>query len=411
MTEPVDNTGPLKGIRVLDLTRILAGPTCTQLLGDLGCDVIKVERPGDGDDTRHWGPNYLKDVRGEPTKESAYFLCANRSKRSVTIDFSQAKGRDLVIRLLAHADVLAHNFKVGGLEKFGLGYADLKDRFPGLVYCSVTGFGQTGPYAPRPGYDYLAQGMGGIMSVTGDPDGPPMKVGVGIADVMCGMYATVAVLAALRHRDVTGEGQHIDVALLDTQVAWLINEGLNYLTSGRPPVRLGVAHPNVVPYQTFETSDGYFILACGNDAQFRRFWEFAGAPERADDPRFASNDARIANRPELARLIGEVTKHKPTRYWLDGLAKAGVPAGPVNTIPEALADPHVRHRGMVLEMPHPATGGGTVKLLGNPIKLSASPVAYRDPPPMLGQHTEEVLTGLLKLSKGEIDALRAEGVI
>ncbi|MHA1600219.1 MAG: CaiB/BaiF CoA transferase family protein, partial [Alphaproteobacteria bacterium] len=286
-------SGPLNGLRVLDLTRILAGPTCSQLLGDLGADVIKIERPGEGDDTRKWGPPYLKDETGADTTESAYYLCANRNKRSLTVDIAKPEGQELIKSLLAHCDILVENFKVGGLAKFGLGFADLKDQFPQLIYCSITGFGQTGPYAPRAGYDFLAQGMGGIMSITGQSDGEPVKVGVGIADVMCGMYAVSAILAAVHHRTQGGTGQHIDLALLDTQVAWLINEGVNYLTSGKVPKRMGNEHPNIVPYKVMPCADGHFILAVGNDAQFRRFCEFAGAPELADDPAYVTNAQRV----------------------------------------------------------------------------------------------------------------------
>ncbi|MDX1711119.1 MAG: CaiB/BaiF CoA-transferase family protein, partial [Rhodovibrionaceae bacterium] len=289
-------TAPLTGLRVFDLTRILAGPTATQLLGDLGADIIKIERPGQGDDTRKWGPPYVKDAAGEDTSESAYYLCANRNKRSVTIDIAAPEGQALARRLIGECDILVENFKAGGLKKYGLSYADLKDEFPHIIYCSITGFGQTGPYASRAGYDYLAQGLGGMMSLTGEPDGEPMKVGVGIADVMCGMYGVAAILSALHHRHKTGQGQHIDMALLDSQVGWLVNEGTNYLVSGEVPKRRGNEHPNIVPYKVLPASDGPFILAVGNDAQFRRFCEFAGAPELAEDPRFTTNALRVRNR-------------------------------------------------------------------------------------------------------------------
>ncbi len=309
----------LAGVRVLDLTRILAGPTCTQLLGDLGADVIKIERPGAGDDTRKWGPPYVQGTDG-PTAESAYYLCANRNKRSVAIDIATEAGQALLRRLLAKCDVLVENFKVGDLARYGLDWAQLKGEFPWLVYCSITGFGQTGPYAPRAGYDYLAQGLGGIMSLTGAPDGPPMKVGVGIADLMCGMYATVAILAALRHRDATGHGQHIDAALLDTQVAWLANEATNFLLSGQVPKRQGTEHPNIVPYQTFATADGYVILAVGNDAQFQKWCRFAGASELAADPRFATNSLRVEHRRELYARMPDHMRAKTTAEWVAGLA-------------------------------------------------------------------------------------------
>jgi len=403
--------GALDGLKVLDLTRILAGPTCTQLLGDLGADVIKVERPGAGDDTRKWGPPYLKDADGEDRAESAYYLSANRNKRSVSIDLARPEGQQLVRRLMAESDIVVENFKVGTLAKFGLSYEQVKDEFPGLIYCSITGFGQTGPYAPRAGYDYLAQGIGGIMSLTGEPDGQPMKVGVGISDVMCGMYAGVSIMAALRHRDVTGHGQWIDLALLDTQVAWLINEGTNYLTSGQVPTRRGNAHPNIVPYQLFDTSDSHFILAVGNDAQFERFCEFAGVGELARDPRFVTNSLRIANRQMLIDLLVPVLKEKTSAYWIDGLAALGVPASPVNDLEQVFADEQVLHRGMKISVPDDQAQGGAVDLIGNPINLSETPVSYRRPPPSLGQHTDEVLKDVLGMGDAELQRLRADGLI
>ena len=406
-----DVSGPLSGLRVIDLTRILAGPTCTQLLGDLGADVIKIERPVDGDDTRGWGPNFIKDKKGNPTQESAYYLSANRNKRSLTIDIANPEGQALIRRLLQTADIMVHNFKVGGLEKYGLGYNDLKVEFPGLIYCAITGFGQTGPYAPRAGYDLLAQGMGGIMSITGQPGGPPMKVGVGIADVMCGMYASVAILAALRHRDATGEGQSIDLALLDTQVSWLINEGLNYFLSGKVPVQLGNAHPNIVPYQTMPTADGYIILSVGNDYQFGKFCDFAGRPDLAKDPRFATNNARVDNRPELIRILEDVTRAHTSRHWLDGLATRGVPCGEVNSIDRVFADPQVRERGMDIELPHPTAGSGKVRLIGNPIKMSKTPVTYRRSPPTVGQHSDEILKEVLGMNDADIADLKARKVL
>jgi len=402
---------PLTGLRIFDLTRILAGPTCTQLLGDLGADVIKIERPGEGDDTRKWGPPYLKDAEGRETRESAYYLSSNRNKRSVTIDIARPEGQALAKRLIAGCDILVENFKVGGLARYGLSYADLKDQFPGLVYCSITGFGQSGPYAPRAGYDYLAQGMGGMMSLTGEPAGTPMKVGVGIADVMCGMYAATAILAALRHRDATGEGQHIDLALLDTQVAWLVNEGLNYLTSGRLPRRLGDEHANIVPYKVMPCSDGHVIVAVGNDAQFARFCSFAGAPELAEDPRFATNSDRVRNREALYAILPDYTRRKKQQEWVDGLSRLGVPSGPVNTLDQVFEDPQVRHRGMKLAMPDPNAEGGHVDLIANPIRLSGTPVEYRHVPPALGQHTDAILAELLGLDDAEIGDLRERGVI
>ena len=405
------DNGPLAGVRVLDLSRILAGPVATQLMGDLGADVIKIERPGTGDDTRQWGPPWLAGEHGASTGESAYFLSANRNKRSVTIDLAQPGGQDLIRALAARCDVLVENFKVGDLAQFGLDYDSLKAQFPRLVYCSISGFGRTGPYAARAGYDFLVQGLGGIMSITGAPDGPPMKVGVAVADVVCGLYATVAVVAALRHRDRTGEGQHVDLGLLDTQVAWLVNQGMNYLTSGTPPERLGNAHPNIVPYQVFAASDGYFILAVGNDLQFRRFVIFADAGYLADDPRFATNPERVRHRGDLVPLLEALTRAHPVSYWLTGLQVVGVPCGPVNDVRQVFHDPQVRHRRMQVDMPHPAARGGRVTLIGNPIRYSATPVQYRRPPPMLGEQTDEVLREILGLDEAERARLRATGVI
>jgi len=402
--------GPLHGIRIFDLTRILAGPTATQMLGDLGADVIKIERPGAGDDTRGWGPPYLKDAAGEDTSESAYFMSANRNKRSVTLDLEKPEGRELARRLIARSDVLFENFKVGGLAKYGLSWEQLRGEFPHLVYCSITGFGQDGPYASRAGYDILAQAMGGIMSITGPEDGEPVKVGVAIADVMTGMYAAVAILAALRHRDATGQGQHIDLALLDSQVAWLVNQGMNHLLTGAVPRPQGTAHPSIVPYQAFPASDGHFILAVGNDAQFRRFCDVAGLDGFADDSRFATNRARVENRAELIPPIREATVRHSIDWWVEALGRAGVPCGPVNTLDRVFADPQVRHRGMRTEMSHPATGE-PVPFIASPIRLSETPVDYRQPPPLLGQHTDEVLEELLGLDDAERARLREKGVV
>ncbi len=411
MTNQDTAIGPLVGLRILDLSRILAGPTCTQLFGDLGADVIKVERPGAGDDTRHWGPPYVRDADGADTTESAYYLCANRNKRSVTIDFSKPDGAELVCELLEHCDVLIENLRVGALAGYGLGYDDLRERFPGLVYCSISGFGQDGPYANRGGYDYMAQGIGGIMSLTGEPDGEPMKVAVGIADVVCGMYASSAILAALRHRDRTGEGQYIDLGLADTQVSWLINEGTNYLTSREVPRRRGNAHPNIVPYQLFQTADGYFILAAGNDGQYRRFCTFAGLDELADDPRFATNKLRVAHREELVPRIEAATRRHPTVHWVEGLAGVGVPCGPVNDLEQVFSDPQFLHRGMKISMDHPLAGSGQVDLIGNPLKLSQTPVSYRRAPPTLGQHTDEVLREVLDMDESRLARLKDDEVI
>ncbi|HVR68618.1 MAG TPA: CaiB/BaiF CoA-transferase family protein [Verrucomicrobiae bacterium] len=410
MTEQT-STGPLSGIRVFDLSRILAGPTCTQLLGDLGAEVIKIERPGAGDDTRKWGPPYLKGKDGKDTDEAAYYLSSNRNKRSVTVDISKPEGQALAKKLIAKCDIMIENFKVGDMARYGLSHADLKDSNPRLVYCSISGFGQTGPYAPRAGYDLLAQGIGGIMSITGEPDRPPMKVGVGIADVMCGMYATVAILGALHHRDKTGVGQYIDLALLDSQVAWLINVGLNYLTSGNVPQRVGNEHPNIVPYNVLPASDGFIILAVGNDAQYQKFCGFAGAPELAKDPRFLTNADRVRNRREIYELLPAVTRRKKQAEWIDGLAKLGVPCSPVNNVDQVFEDPQVQQREMKITMPHPLSASGTVDLIGNPIKFSETPVDYRLPPPYCGQHTQDVLGDLLQMSNAEIEALRQRGVV
>ncbi len=400
---------PLEGIRILDLSRILAGPTATQYLGDLGADVIKIERPEAGDDTRKWGPPFVTGLDGAPTRESAYYLSANRNKRSVTVNLASAEGQALIHRLVAKCDVLVENYKVGGLKKYGLAYDDLKEKHPGLVYCSITGFGQTGPYAKRAGYDFLAQGLGGIMSITGPRDGQPMKVGVGIADLMCGMYATTAILAALRHRDRTGKGQQIDCALLDTQVAWLVNEGCNYLLSGKVPQRQGNEHPNIVPYAVMESKDGYFILAVGNDSQFQKWCAFAGADDLACDPRFTTNSLRIANREALYVAMPAYTRQKTTDEWVEGLEERGVPCGPVKDIAQTFDDPQVVHRGMRVDVPHHQSQSGTVPLIANPVKFSETPVQYRHAPPTLGQHTEEVLREVLGCDSAELAALAASG--
>ncbi|HEY6334736.1 MAG TPA: CaiB/BaiF CoA-transferase family protein [Alphaproteobacteria bacterium] len=402
--------GPLHGLRICDMTRILAGPSMTQLLGDLGADVIKIERPREGDDTRKWGPPYLKGADGRDTNESGYFLAANRNKRSVTIDFTRPEGRALVEKLVARSDAFTENYKVGTLARYGLGFEDLRKIKPGIVYCSITGFGQTGPYAPRAGYDLLAQAIGGIMSITGEPDRDPVKVGVGVADLMAGMYAAVAILGALRHRDLAGEGQHIDIALLDTQVAWLVNEGENYLMTGKVPGRRGTAHSLVVPYQVFPTADGYAILACGNDGQFQKFCEFAGRPELAADPRYVTNEDRAANRETLIPLVRAIMKAKPSAHWIDGLAPLNVPCSPVNTLDKVFADPQVRSRGMVVEMAH-GLAAEPLKLIASPIKMSATPPEYRHAPPYLGQHTDEVLRDVLDLSAEELAELRAKEIV
>lgn len=385
----------LAGVRVLDLSRILAGPTATQLLGDLGADVVKVEKPGEGDDTRRWGPPFVTGEDGRPTGESAYYLCANRNKRSIDIDMATPEGVALVLELLERADVLVENYKVGGLAKYGLAYAQLKERFPRLVYCSITGFGQTGPYAHRAGYDFLIQGMGGIMSVTGEPAGEPIKVGVGIADVMTGMYAAVGILAALRHRDATGQGQQIDLSLLDAQIAWLVNAGTNFLMSRQNPTRLGNGHPNIVPYQVFDTGDSPMILAVGNDGQFRRFCECVGLPELVSDPLYATNVARIEHRERLCEMIGRRLGERPRADWLAAIEAVGVPCGPVNSLEQVFADPHVQARGAELTVAYPGSASGTVSLLANPLKMSETPVTYRHAPPKQDEHRQDVLADWL----------------
>ncbi|HMX10998.1 MAG TPA: CaiB/BaiF CoA-transferase family protein [Burkholderiaceae bacterium] len=397
--------GALDGIKVLDLSRVLAGPWAGQMLADLGADVVKVERPGAGDDTRAWGPPWLKDAEGRDTRDAAYFFCANRNKRSVAIDIATPEGQALVRQLAAQADVLLENFKVGGLKQYGLDYDSLKTVNPRLIYCSITGFGQDGPYAQRPGYDFLIQGMGGLMSVTGPAEVPradgesapegqgPQKVGVALVDIMTGLYASIGVLAALQHRHATGEGQHIDLALLDVQVAALANQTANYLIGGRVPRRMGNAHPNIVPYQDFPTADGDMIVAVGNDGQFARLAESAGHPEWAADERFATNAARVANRATLIPLLRQATVMRTTREWIERLEAAGVPCGPINRLDEVFADPQVVARGLRVELPHPVAG--SVPGVANPIRLSASPVAYRTAPPTLGQHTAEVLADWL----------------
>ena len=403
--------GPLDGIRVFDLTRILAGPTCTQMLADLGADVIKIERAGVGDDTRKFAPPYMKDDDGNDTTESAYFCVANRNKRSVTLDISKPKGQALAKRMIARSHVLVENFKTGGLAKYNLAYDNLKDEFPGLIYCSITGFGQTGPYAMRPGYDVLIQAMSGMMSVTGEPDGEPMKCAMPVADLMAGMYAGVAINAALRHRELSGQGQHIDIGMLDVMVAFSTVQGMNYLATGEVPKRLGNAHPNIVPYQAFKTSDGDIILAVGNDDQFRRFCDIAGAPDLAEDQRFATNSERLKNCDEIVSLVQDLIMKKPTQFWLDALEANSISGGPINRLDQVFNDPHVKARGMKLEMDYQASRAGKVKLINSPMNLSATPTKARLAPPMLGEHTEEVLIELLGADKAELEKLREEGTI
>ncbi|MGV8842250.1 MAG: CaiB/BaiF CoA transferase family protein [Pseudomonas sp.] len=406
-------SGALAHLRVLDLSRVLAGPWAGQILADLGAEVIKVERPGVGDDTRAWGPPFLQNAQGENTSEAAYYLSANRNKQSVTIDFTQAEGRRLVRELAAKSDILIENFKVGGLAAYGLDYESLKALNPRLIYCSITGFGQNGPYAKRAGYDFMIQGLGGMMSLTGRPDGEdgggPLKVGVALTDILTGLYSSVAILAALAHRDQGGSGQHIDMALLDVQVACLANQAMNYLTTGVAPKRLGNAHPNIVPYQDFPTADGDFILTVGNDGQFRKFCEVAGHAEWADDPRFASNAQRVAHRAELIPLIRQATVFKSTAQWLAALELVGVPCGPINDLAAVFADPQVLARGLRIDLPNSL--GGTTPQVASPLRLSATPVHYRNAPPLLGEHTEQVLQQWLDLSLEQIDQLRQAGVL
>ncbi|KAA0695212.1 CoA transferase [Halopseudomonas laoshanensis] len=385
--------GALSGLKVLDLSRVLAGPWAGQMLADLGADVVKIERPVMGDDTRAWGPPYLKDTQGRDTSEAAYYLSANRNKRSLAIDFTQPQGQQSLRELVKHADVLIENFKVGGLAAYGLDYASLQAINPRLIFCSITGFGQDGPYAQRAGYDFMIQGLGGLMSVTGRADDEagagPVKVGVALTDILTGLYASNAILAALAERERSGQGQYIDLALLDVQVACLANQGLNYLTTGQSPRRMGNAHPNIVPYQDFPTADGDFILTVGNDAQFAKFCGVAGHPEWALDGRFASNAARVAHRVELIPLIRQVTVFRTTAQWIADLEQAGVPCGPINNLEQVFADPQVQARGLKIRMEHPLSG--ELELVANPIRLSRTPVSYRLPPPMLDQHGSEVL--------------------
>ena len=406
-------SGALSHIRVLDLSRVLAGPWAGQTLADLGAEVIKVERPGTGDDTRHWGPPYIKDADGNDSREAAYFQCANRNKQSLSLDFTQPEGQRLVRELAAKCDVVLENFKVGGLAAYGLDFESLKAVNPRLIYCSITGFGQNGPYAKRAGYDFMIQGLGGLMSLTGKPDGEdgagPMKVGVALTDILTGLYATVGVLAALNQREQSGLGQHIDVALLDVQVACLANQAMNYLNTGVSPKRLGNAHPNIVPYQDFPSADGNFIIAVGNDGQFRKLCEVADLTALADDPRFSSNKARVAHRAELIPLLRQATVFKTTAEWVTLLEAAGVPCGPINDLAQVFADPQVQARGLRIDLPNSL--GSTTPQVASPLRLSETPVEYRNAPPLLGEHTEQVLSRRLGLSAEQISALREAGVL
>ncbi|MCC5863532.1 MAG: CoA transferase [Wenzhouxiangella sp.] len=405
--------GALSGCRVLELSRILAGPWAGQLLADFGAEVIKIERPGSGDDTRRWGPPFLAKSDSDHPGESAYFLSTNRNKQSVAIDFSRPGGQELVAALADHSDVLIENFKVGTLARHGLDYASLSQRNPALVYCSITGFGQTGPYARHAGYDAAVQAMGGLMSLTGLPDeqsgGGPQKVGVAVADLMTGMYAANAIQAALIHRQQSGRGQHIDLALFDTQVAWLANQASNYLVSGEVPSRQGTAHPNIVPYQAFATADGYLMLAVGNDPQFARFARLAGHEAWASDIRFAENRARVTHRETLVPMISDVIARRSTQEWLAELRAAGVPAAPINDLAQVFADPQVKARGMVQHLPHPQNP--ELPTVANPVRFSATPVTYRCAPPLLGADTAEVLERVLGLGPEQTKGLAKDGVI
>lgn len=405
--------GPLYDIKVLDLSRILAGPWATQCLADFGATVWKVEKPGAGDDTRHWGPPWLKDAEGRDTGEAAYYLATNRGKRSLAIDFTKPAGQKLIRGLAQRADVLIENFKVGTLARYGLGYDDLRGSNERLIYCSISAFGQDGPEAGGAGYDAMIQGMSGLMSVTGVPDGElgagPIKVGVAVSDLMSGMYALSAILGALYEREQSGQGQAIDLALLDTQIAALANQSLNYLISGVPPGRRGTAHPNIVPYQAFATADGYLMLAVGNDRQFASFCGVAGKPELVADEHYRTNAGRVANRGALIPEIDRLCRQKTTRQWLDALAPVGVPCGPINNLAEVFDEPQVKHRKMRFDLPHPQ--GGQVPQVRNPVLYSRTNLEYRDPPPLLGQHTAEVLGQELGVTASEFETLRSDGVV
>ncbi|MFZ6649549.1 CaiB/BaiF CoA transferase family protein [Undibacterium sp. TJN25] len=409
----MQNKTALGHIRVLDLTRVLAGPWCAQNLADLGAEVIKVERPLTGDDTRSWGPPFLRDEAGDNTGEAAYYLAANRGKQAITVDIASEEGQQIVRELALQSDVVLENYKVGQLKKYGLDYESLKELKPELIYCSITGFGQTGPYAHRAGYDFIVQGMGGFMSLTGErdelPGGGPQKAGVAIADLMTGMYATVAVMAALSHRDRTGEGQYIDMALLDVQVAMLANMNTNYLASGVAPKRWGNAHPNIVPYQTFATSDGHIIVAAGNDSQYTKFVQAGGRPELADDPLYFTNPRRVQHRDQLVPLLVDMVKQKTKQEWIDALEAAGVPCGPINNLDEVFDNPQVLARDMLVSLPHPSAG--KVRLVGSPMKMSATPAQALSAPPLLGQHTSQVLGSLLGYDEDRLANLRARNII
>lgn len=404
---------PLSHLRVLDMSRILAGPWAGQTLADLGAEVIKIERCGAGDDTRSWGPPFVEDTEGNQTNESAYFLSANRGKKSLALDIASEQGQEIVRQLAAKSDILIENYKVGGLARYGLAYEDLKKVNPGLVYCSITGFGQTGPYASRAGYDFLIQAMGGLMSVTGEkdekPGGGPQKIGVALCDVLTGLYTNIAALSAIMERDRTGEGCHIDMALLDVTAVTMANQALNYLVTGNAPQRMGNAHPNIVPYEAFKASDQYIIVAVGNDGQFERFVGAAGLPELATDERFATNSARVANRDVLIPIIQGFLAEKSAADWIDVLEKVGVPCGPINDMEQVFAHPQIKERGLQMELPHPLAG--SVPQVANPIKFEGESLEYQNAPPTLGQHSDEVLRGILEMDDAEIAALKKAGVV
>ena len=403
--------GPLKDIKIFDLTRVLAGPHCTQILGDLGADIIKVERVENGDDTRKFAPPFMKDENGNDTDQSAYFSGTNRNKRSITLNLNSPEGQYIAKQLIAKSDILVENFKVGTLEKYGLDYDTLKNEFPSLIYCSITGFGQTGPYSKRPAYDALVQAMGGVMSLTGDAKGEPMKVGVSIADLMAGMYGTVSILAALRHRDKTNEGQHLDISMLDAHVAWLANQGMNYLATNENPERLGNQHPNILPYQVMPSQDGYFVLSVGNDATFERFCKVASCENLLEDKIYSEAINRVKNRKVVTKTLNEITKQHPTEWWLERLEKSNIGCCAINTLDDVFKDPQVLAREMVIKMSGTAPDKLPYKLIANPMKMKEGSISYRYPPPKHGEHTDEILRDYLDLSKDEILTMKKSGII
>ncbi len=404
MTEATQPSGPLRGLRVFDLTRVLAGPSCTQMLGDLGAEIIKIEKPGEGDDTRAYAPPVMPG-----THHSAYYMAINRNKRSLALDISTPEGQEIARALIAQSDILVENFKTGTLPRYGLGWEDVRKFNPGMVFCSITGFGQTGPYASRPGYDGLVQAMSGLMSLTGPADGEPMRMGISVCDLFAGLHAAIGILAALHHRRETGVGQQVDISLLDASIAMLANQGMNYLATGIDPKRLGNDHPNIVPFRPFATADGHMFLTVGNDSMFRRFCENTGLSELASDPRFATNAQRVANRAPLLAVLEPVMRRHTTTWWVDRLEEWKIGGAPINRLSEVFADPHVQARGMVMKMPHPEAG--EVTLLGSPFKLSETPPDFRLPPPDIGQHTDEILGDRLGLDEAALAGLRERGVI